>query len=65
MAIYAKKLTLMTEDLQPKITMDLTINKSRFKIGWGGQGQRPRSAGGKANIHDRLGAESMKSQMIG
>jgi hypothetical protein len=36
MAIYPKKLTLMTEDLQPKITMDLTINKSRFKIGWGG-----------------------------
>jgi hypothetical protein len=46
MAIYAKKLTLMTEDLQPKITMDLTINKSRFKIGWGG---------GKASVHDQLG----------
>jgi hypothetical protein len=30
------------------------VNGSQFIIGWG-EGQRPRSAGGKASVHDRLG----------
>jgi hypothetical protein len=62
---HPKGLALMTGDLQPRITVDLTINGSRFTIGWGG----------KASVYDRLGArpalmigleaESMKSQTIG
>jgi hypothetical protein len=55
----------MTEDPQPEITVNSTINQSQFTIGWGG----------KASFHDRLGArpmfmigweaELMKSQTIG
>jgi hypothetical protein len=30
-----KGFALMTEDLQPEITMDSTINGSHFTIGWG------------------------------
>jgi hypothetical protein len=46
---HPKGLALMTGDLQPRITVDLTINGSRFTIAWGakpastigwGQGQR-------------------------
>jgi hypothetical protein len=48
-ATHPKGIALITEDLHPRITMDLTINSSRFTIGWGakpastigwGQGQR-------------------------
>jgi hypothetical protein len=35
MATHPKELALMTEDLQPKITMDSTINEPQFTIGWG------------------------------
>jgi hypothetical protein len=35
MATHPKGLALMTEDLQPRITVDLTINRSQFTIGWG------------------------------
>jgi hypothetical protein len=49
MATHPKGFALMTEDLQARITVDSTINGSRFMIGWGakpaftigwGQGQR-------------------------
>jgi hypothetical protein len=47
-AYNLKGLALMTEDLQPRITVDLTINGSRFTISWGarlvstiGWGARP------------------------
>jgi hypothetical protein len=32
---YPKGFALMTEDPQPRITMDSTINGSRFMIDWG------------------------------
>jgi hypothetical protein len=35
MATHPKGLALMTEDIQPRITVDLTINGSQFTIGWG------------------------------
>jgi hypothetical protein len=64
MATHPKGFALMTEDLQPRIAVDLTINGSRFIIVWG-----------KASVHDQLGARpafmigwearSMKSKMIG
>jgi hypothetical protein len=53
MATHPKGFALMTEDLQARITVDSTINGSRFMIGWGakpaftigwGQGQRSGSA---------------------
>jgi hypothetical protein len=46
-ATHPKGFALMIEDLQPRITVDLTINGSQFRIGWGGQSQHPRSAGGQ------------------
>jgi hypothetical protein len=54
-ATHPKELALMTEYLQPRITVDLTINESRFTIGWGA---RP------ASMID-WEAGSIKSQMIG
>jgi hypothetical protein len=45
----------MIEDLQPRITVDLTINGSRFRIGWGGKASIHDRLGGKASVHDRLG----------
>jgi hypothetical protein len=56
MATHPKGFALMTEDLQPRIAVDLTINGSRFIIVWG-ESQRPRSVRGKANVHDRLGSQ--------
>jgi hypothetical protein len=44
----------MIEGLQLGITVNSAVNGSQFIIGWG-EGQRPRSAGGKASVHDRLG----------
>jgi hypothetical protein len=46
MASHPKELALMTEDLQPKIIVDSTINEPQFTIDWG-QGQHPPSAGGQ------------------
>jgi hypothetical protein len=50
MATRPKGLALMTEDLQPRITEDSTINGYQFMIGWEakpasmiGWGQRQRS----------------------
>jgi hypothetical protein len=64
-ATRPKELALMTEYLQPRITVDLTINESRFTIDWGakpastiGWGARPASMIGWE-------AGSIKSQTIG
>jgi hypothetical protein len=65
----------MTEDLQPKITVDLTINESRFTIvlgaelmsmiGWGAKLASTIGWGARPTFMIGWGAESMKSQMIG
>jgi hypothetical protein len=34
-ATHPKGFALVTEDLQPRITVDSTINGSRFTISWG------------------------------
>jgi hypothetical protein len=34
-ATHPKGFDLVTEDLQPRITVDSTINGSQFTIGWG------------------------------
>jgi hypothetical protein len=44
----------MTEDLQPRITVDLTINGSQFHDRLGGKASVHDWLGGKASIHDRL-----------
>jgi hypothetical protein len=54
MATHPKGFALMTEDLRPRTTVDSTINGLGSRLA-GGQSQRPRSAGGKASVHDRLG----------
>jgi hypothetical protein len=54
MATHPKGFALMTEDLRPRTTVDSTINGLDSRLA-GGQSQRPRSAGGKASVHDRLG----------
>jgi hypothetical protein len=64
MATQLRGLALMTEDLQPRITVDSTINKSRFTIDWGA---KPASTiGWGARLACMIGweTESMKSQMI-
>jgi hypothetical protein len=75
MAAQPKGFALMTEDLQPRIAMDLTMNGSRFMIGWGakpasmiGWGEKPASMiGWGVGPAFMIGwdAESMKSQTIG
>jgi hypothetical protein len=37
-ATHPKGFPLMTEDLQPEITVNSVINGSQFMIGWGRQG---------------------------
>jgi hypothetical protein len=45
----------MTEDLQPRITVDSIINGSPSTIGWGGKANVYDRLGVKANVHDQLG----------
>jgi hypothetical protein len=54
MAIHPKGFALMTEDLQPRIIVDSTINGSRFMISWGAKPVSTISWEGKARVHDRL-----------
>jgi hypothetical protein len=55
----------MIGDLQPRITVDLTIHSSWFTIGWG---EKPASTigwGVRPTFMIGWEAELMKSQMIG
>jgi hypothetical protein len=54
----------MTGDLQSNITMDLTINRSRFTIGWGAKPASMIGWGARPTFMIGWEAESMKSQMI-
>jgi hypothetical protein len=54
----------MIEDLQPRITVDLTINGSRFMIGWGAKPASTIDWGARSAFMIGWEAESMKSQMI-
>jgi hypothetical protein len=45
----------MTEDLQPSIIVDLTVNGSRFTIDWGGGQDSVHDWLGVTSVHDRLG----------
>jgi hypothetical protein len=65
MATHLKGFALMTEDLQPRITVDLTINWSRFTIGWGAKPASTISWGARPVFVISWEAESMKSQTIG
>jgi hypothetical protein len=65
MTTHPKELALMTEDLQPKITVDSTINESQFTIGWGGKASVHDQLGGKASVHDRLGGKASVHDQLG
>jgi hypothetical protein len=56
-ATHPKEFALMSEDLQPEITVNSTINGSESTIGWGAKQASTIGWGGKAGIHDWLGAE--------
>jgi hypothetical protein len=64
MATHPKGLALMTEDLQRRITVDLTINGSRFTIGWEAKTTSTISWGPRPTFMIGWEAESMKSQTI-
>jgi hypothetical protein len=55
----------MTEDLQPRITVDLTTNGSWFTIGWGAKPASTIGWGARPAFMIGWEAESMKSQTIG
>jgi hypothetical protein len=55
----------MTEDLQPRITVDLTINGSWFTIGWWAKPAPTNGWGAMPAFLIGWEAESMNSQMIG
>jgi hypothetical protein len=55
----------MTEDLQPRITVDLTINGSQFTIGWGAKPASTIGWGARPAFMIGWKGESMKSQSIG
>ena len=55
----------MTEDLQPRITVDSTINESQFTIGWGAKPASTSGWGARPAFMIGWEAESMKSQTIG
>jgi hypothetical protein len=61
---HPKGLAFMTGDLQSNITMDLTINRSRFTIGWGAKPASMIGWGARPTFMIGWEAESMKSQMI-
>jgi hypothetical protein len=65
MVTRLKGLVLMTEDLQPRIIEDLTINESWFTISWGGKAASTIGWGAKPTFMIGWEVESMKSQMIG
>jgi hypothetical protein len=54
----------MTKYLQPKITKDLTINESRFTIGWGAELASTIGWGARPAFMIGWEAESMRSQTI-
>jgi hypothetical protein len=54
----------MAGDLQPRITMDLTINGSRFTIGWGAKPASTIGWGARPAFMIGWEAESIKSQII-
>jgi hypothetical protein len=56
-ATHPKEFALMSEYLQPEITVNSTINGSESTIGWGAKQASTIGWGGKAGIHDWLGAE--------
>jgi hypothetical protein len=62
---HLKGFALMIEDLQPRITVDSTINGSRFTIGWGAKPASTIGWGARPAFIIGWEAKSMKSQMIG
>jgi hypothetical protein len=54
----------MTEDLQSRITVDFTINGSRFTIGWGARLASTIGWGARLAFMIGWGTELMKNQMI-
>jgi hypothetical protein len=62
---HPKGLALMTGDLQPRITVDLTINGSRFTIGGGAKPASTIGCGARPAFMTGWEAESMNSQTIG
>jgi hypothetical protein len=65
MAIQPKGYALMTEDLQPRIIVDLTTNGSWFTIGWGAKPASTIGWGARPAFMIGWEVESMKSQTIG